>query len=429
VLRRANLDTVLAEKGPTEAAAMALQVMVGASQGAASGDSSRRTGLLVLLAGGIGGFFWWRSAKAKKAMNEAVAAVEPLRQKVLADLAYVDGYLDLLPKADENTPRARQLRASAFEKFDTANGFLKSAKKPEEVHHAEPLLKRAADELLECRKAIDLATGGTGVAMGLLETPDLDTDIRKAEKFRKAEELRTEEERRIMQEEIEQIPVEERGVSFFSGQPMPASELVPVTIVIQGRRRTVMATHEEAAAIARGETPHIRVFRDPVTGRDVPWYENRGYDPYRDYYGYGPNIVFMPPVFVPIFDVTHVYGPAVYDHYGGWGYHGYGWGMPEPAGGVYTHDPMPDFSGWGGTYSEGYGPQSQPEHVGGFDFFGQQGYSEQGSGFDSGDSGDSGSSWFGGGDSGGFDSGSSWDSGSSSSDSGSSSDFGGSSDW
>jgi tetratricopeptide (TPR) repeat protein len=432
ILRNSKVESLLAQQ-PTEAAAVALQSIASASKGAASGDTNKTTGFFVLLAAGAGGFFLYRAAKAKKAMADARAAVEPLRQKVLADLAYVDGYLDLLPKSDPNTTQAKQLRASAFEKYDTATGFLKTAKNPTEVRHAEPLLKRASDELLECRKAIDLATGGTGVAMGLLETPDLDTDIRKAEKFRKAEELRTEEERRLMQEEIEQVPVEERGVSFFSGQPMPASQLVPVTIVIQGRRRTVMATPEEAAAIARGETPSIRVFQDPVTRRNVPWYENRNYDPYRDYYGYGPTIVFVPPVFVPIYDVTYDYGPAVYDHYGGWGYGGYGWGMPEPPGGVYTHDPGQ--GGWGGQ--GGYVQEAPPEHAGGFDFFGQQGYNEQGPGFDSGDSGDSGSSWFGG-DSSGFDngsswsssdSGSSWDSGSSSSDSGSSSDFGGSSDW
>lgn len=432
ILRKSNVESLLAQQ-PTEAAAEALRSIASASRGAASGDTNKTTGLFVLLAAGAGGFFLYRAAKAKKAMADARAAVETIRQKVLADLAYVDGYLDLLPKSDPNTSRARELRASAFEKYDTATGFIKTAKNPEEVRHAEPLLKRASEELLECRKAIDLATGGTGVAMGLLETPDLDTDIRKSEKFRKAEELRTEEERRRMQEEIEQVPVEERGVSFFSGQPMPASQLVPVTIVVQGRRRTVMATPEEAAAIARGETPSIRVFQDPVTRRNVPWYENRNYDPYRDYYGYGPTVVFVPPVFVPIYDVTYDYGPAVYDHYGGWGYGGYGWGMPTPPGGIYTQDPGQ--GGWGGQ--GGYVQDTPPEHAGGFDFFGQQGYNEQGSGFDSSDSSDSGSSWFGG-NSDGFDSGSSWsssdsgsswDSGSSSSDSGSSSDFGGSSDW
>jgi tetratricopeptide (TPR) repeat protein len=423
ILRRANIDTVLAESGPTQAAAVALTAYVNASRSARSTDTNTGTGGTLLVIGGIIGFLFWRHAKAKRLLNEAKAPAEQLRQRVLADLSYVDGYLDLLG-TDNDAIQARTLRATAFEKFDTATGLMKTAKRPEDFAAPRRLLEQSANELVECRKAIDRATGGTGVAMGFTEIPDLSTDVQKARQYRKAEELRDAEERRLMQEEIEQIPVQDRGVSFFSGQPMPADQLIPVTIVVQGHRRTVMATPEEAAAIARGETPQIRVFRDPVTNRNVPWYEYRQYDPYRDYYGYGPNIIiFDAPYYAPIYDVTYDYGPAIYDHYGGWGHSGYGWGMPVPSGG-YARDES-QMPAWGGQ-------DPTPDHAGGMDFFGTQGFSEQGPSFDTSDSGtswtssdsssfDSGSSWS---SSDSSDSGSSWSS-SDSSDSGSSS----SSDW
>ena len=44
-----------------------------------------------------------------------------------------------------------------------------------------------------------------------------------------------------------------------------------------------MASRDEAEAIRRGETPQVRAYEQ--NGQYIPWYENRGYDPYRDYYG------------------------------------------------------------------------------------------------------------------------------------------------
>ena len=87
-----------------------------------------------------------------------------LRQKVIADFTYVDGYLDLLPAWSRRRRRARELRASAYERLATANGVLQVAKTPGEIQRAQPLLVEAQQMLTACR-AVDRSRrrAGTGV--------------------------------------------------------------------------------------------------------------------------------------------------------------------------------------------------------------------------------------------------------------------------
>lgn len=402
--RKAGVDKANATGGLTAAIIASIDAVTGkqiSEQRRSTGNTAGIIGLGLL---GGGGFLAYRAYRKRKALADANYTVEPIRRRVLEHLSYCDGYLDLLSKG-EDADEAKRLRASAYEKFDTANGVLKNAGTPDEVRKAAPLLERAEAEMIDCRKAIDKATGGTGVVMGLAEMPDLSTTTTKGHNYLKTEEIRTESERRAMQEEIENIPADQRGVSFFSGQPLPSSELIPVTIVVQGQKRTVMASREESAAIARGETPQIRAFRDD-SGNYSPWYERRDYDPYRDYYG--NRGMFSGTDFVSLFLLSQMMGPSLYGGYGPWGYGGYGWGMPTPAA---------SWGGWGyggngnGGYSGGgngggqSAPEPQydatPENSGGLDFFGTT-QSEQG-GFDTG-SDDNSSGWFsGGGDSGGSD--------------------------
>lgn len=425
--QKAGIDQAKARGGLTAAIVAAIDSVTGKQVSERRRANGNAAGLIGAGLLGVGGFLGYRAYRKRKAIADAKESVEPIRRRVLEHLSYADGYLDLLPKGEDGE-EAKRLRASAFEKFDTANGVLKNATNPEDIRKAAPLLERAEAEMLDCRKAIDRATGGTGVVMGLSEMPDLSTTTTRGQHYLRTEELRTESERRAMQEEIESIPPDQRGVSFFSGQPLPASELVPVTLVIQGQKRTVMASREEAAAIARGETPQIRAFRDE-SGNYVPWYERRDYDPYRDYYG--NRGMFSGTDFISLYLLSQMMGPGLYGGYGPWGYGGYGWGMPTPP---------PTWGGWGyggygyggysGSYgggydngSSGYAPEPQydatPENAGGFDFFGTT-QSEQG-GFDGGSDDNSGGWFGGGGDSGGFDLGGGGDVGGG--------DFGGGGDW
>lgn len=402
----AGLAKAFANGGLNEAVPLAVKTFSGTVTSDRGGDANRSgligLGLLGLVGGGLGIY----AMKKKREMDDAKEPVERIRQEVLKNLSYVDGYLDLLPAGGE-ADRAKQFRAQAYEKYARASTTLKTAKKPEEVRTVYPMLEQALAELNECRADIDRATGGTGVAMAIPEIPDLSTDRTRANQYRRVEDLRSKSEADRLQQEVESIPQNERGVSFFSGQPMPKSALVPVTMVIDGQKRTVMATREEAAQIMRGETPAVRAF-DDGRGNYVPWYEHRGYDPYRSYYG-GWGMGDGLGTFVNLMLLSHMFsGGGIFGGYGGWGGWGYGMG----------------YGGWGGGYGgptivnnhygDGYGgfgggndtPQydATPDNSGGMDFFGQGGYSEQSSdgGFGFGDSGGDGGGFdFSGGDSGG----------------------------
>jgi len=222
--------------------------------------------------------------------------------------------------------------------------------------------------------------------------------------------VRDEQEAARLQQEIDAIPASDRGVSFFSGQPLPTSQLIPVTLVIGGKKRTVMASRDEAAAIARGETPNVRAFPDEQ-GQYSPWYDNRRYDPYRDYYGgwgggYGRGGGLG--TLVDLYLLSHVFGGGMFGGYGGWGYGGVGWGGGDVVNNNYYYGgdggPVGDgvFGSGGGQYSgDGGGFNAPVENAGGFDFFGQGGYDDT-----SAQSGASGGGFFdgifgGGGDSGG----------------------------
>ena len=331
-LKTAQLDSAFAQGGLTAALVRATDALSGSVVSDRRSDTAKGGGWIFGGLALVGGLVAFASLKKKKAMDEARQPVIALRKEALENLSYVDGYLDVLP-AGADGERATQLRASAYEAYSTANGILQTGTTPEQIKQAGPLLVQAVAQLKECRSAIDKATGGTGVVVGLpSEMPNLQTDAQKGQAYLRTggltpvEAVQNAQERDRMQAEINAIPEDQRGVSFFSGQPLPASELVPVTIVVQGQKRTVMASRAEAEAIARGETPQVRAFPD-ANGRYVPWYENRGYDPYRDYYGgwgYNSGV----GTFVDLYLLSNLLGGGMFGGYGPWGWGGWGWGMP-----------------------------------------------------------------------------------------------------
>ena len=417
MFQTARLDTAFAQGGLTGALVRASEVVSGTVVSDRRSDTGRSGGLVFGGLALVGGFVAFASLRKRKAMDAAKAPLLPLKQQALDSLVYVDGYLDILPQSAE-ADRAKSLRASAYEAYSTANGIFQTAKTPEQIAQAGPLLQQAVAQLGECRSAIDKATSGTGVVLNLpSDMPSLQTDAQKAQAYLKANDLRpveavqTEQERDRMQDEINQIPQNERGVSFFSGRPLPASDLVPVTVVVQGQKRTVMASREEADTIMRGQTPQVRAF-PAQNGQYVPWYEHRNYDPYRDYYGgwgYNSGVGTL----VDLYLLSSLMGGGMFGGYGPWGWGGYGWGMAQPPVFVdntyYSPDYAPANSGFGFTDNAGgqdfFGGNGgsfdpSPDHSGGVDFFGG-GYDEGGGGgsFDFG--GDSGGGDFGDGDSGG----------------------------
>jgi len=84
------------------------------------------------------------------------------------------------------------------------------------------------------------------------------------------------------QKDVDAIPAENRGVSFFTSRPLPLNRLAEVAVVVGEREHVVLATPQEADQVAAGQTPRIRAFT--VGGSTVPWYAWERYDPYRDYW-------------------------------------------------------------------------------------------------------------------------------------------------
>ncbi len=405
-LKGAGLDQAFQRGGLTEMTVAATRAVSTAVRSDRSADNNTTGGLLLLGGAGVAGFIGFRSLRKRRELETALQPVLALQRKALDNLSYVDGYLDLLP-AGEDADRARSLRQNAYEEYATASGILKNARTPDDARRARPLLDNALAQLEECRVSIDKATGGTGVAMSIPEIPSLATDAERAAaaRLKPVEAVQDERERDQMQRAIEELPEGERGVSFFSGRPLPMSELVPVTIVIQGQKRQVLASREEAEAIQRGETPNIRAFEQD--GRYVPWYENQRYDPYRDYYGgwggFGGGGFGS---LVNLYLLTNLFGGGLFGGYGGFG----GWGH---GGTVINNNYYGDGGGGGGFFGGGGGgnaPEPEVEHAGSFDLFGQGGESDPFGGFDFGGGGDGGGGFdfggggdFGGGDFGGGD--------------------------
>jgi len=86
----------------------------------------------------------------------------------------------------------------------------------------------------------------------------------------------------VTQAQVDAIPYEKRGISFFTSRPLPLDELVDVPIVIGGQIRSVYATPKESENIALGDVPPVRGF--VVSGVSTPWYRNSAYNPYTSFW-------------------------------------------------------------------------------------------------------------------------------------------------
>lgn len=224
-------------------------------------------GLLVVVAIVVILLIVWAEMQKRAQLAQMRGPVENLRQNVLANIEYIDGYADVLPKNNADSDQVRAFRQAAAAKFEQAEKVIGRATVVNDLVRAQALLDRANADTDQARRYLDRATGGTGKIPG-------DDAMRPAP-------LPT------GQDQVQAVPEEQRGVSFFSSRPAPVSQLVPVTIMVNGQPRQVMATPDEAAEIQRGQMPPIRSFN--VGGQSVPWYAYQNYDPYRDYWTYQNN--------------------------------------------------------------------------------------------------------------------------------------------
>jgi tetratricopeptide (TPR) repeat protein len=258
-----------------------------------------------------------RRKKAQLAMMRG--PIDNLRQNVLANIEYIDGYTDVLPKNNADSDQVRAFRQAAAAKFEQAEKILDRATEVSDMNRASGLLTKANSDTEQGRRYLDRATGGTGKIPG-------DDAVRPIP-------LPTN------QQQTASVPQDQRGVSFFSSRPAPVSQLVPVTIMVNGSPRQVMATPDEAAQIQQGQMPPVRSFN--VGGQSIPWYAYQDYDPYQNYWTYQNNgwrgiaggavagfvgaelinSLFNHPSYGGGWNSPYGYGPG-WDSWGGWNSYG-----------------------------------------------------------------------------------------------------------
>jgi len=315
------------------------------------------------------------SRRKKAVMNAIRQPLNTLRDNVLQNIQYIDNYADVLPKNNADTDQVKAYRQAAEAKFEQADKIMIKATDPSELYRAQSILDKANSDLAKGRQFLDRATGGASKIPGddAIRPPDIADTL----------------------SDLDQIPTQHRGVSFFSSQPAPLSNLEPVTLEIDGQIRTVMATPTEAAQIRNGQIPPVRAFN--LNGQMVPWYNYQHYDPYRDYYryenqgwgGFGSGALagfigaellgsLFRPNYYGNWNSPYGYSPG-FDSFGGWDNYGNGGGFGQGlfGGGIggnlpfqdqYTQ-PAQDIGGGASFLGSGY-DQSDYGNSGGSNFFG-----------------------------------------------------------
>lgn len=249
---------------PTEGTAQLAQAVAAGINGKEYRNVTWLWIIFLVIAGAIIIMVVSASRRRKQQLAQARVPVEAMRANVLSGIEYLDGYMDVLPKNNPDSDQVRAFRQSASGKFDAAAKILDHVSEVSDVQRAQGLLQAAHQDVEQARKYLDRTTGGTGNIPG--------DDAVRPQPLPESE------------PEVQAIPADQRGVSFFSSQPAPLGTLVPVTITVGGQSRQVLATPEEADQLRRGQMPQVRAFN--VNGRQTPWYEYDGYDPYRDYWRY-----------------------------------------------------------------------------------------------------------------------------------------------
>lgn len=84
------------------------------------------------------------------------------------------------------------------------------------------------------------------------------------------------------QREVDALPFDERGASFFTSRPYPSAMLTRAYITVGGKEHRIVCTTEEAEQINTGARPMVRAFT--IDGRTEPWYYWEMYNPFGNYW-------------------------------------------------------------------------------------------------------------------------------------------------
>ena len=151
--------------------------------------------------------------------------------------------------------------------------LVKQSRSAIDVQRIEALMEEAKEAAEGAKRHVESATGGTGVAVGLENSPYKATP-RTAEgvSFRPAV---------YTDAEVEAIPERERANCFFCSRPVRLSDLTPMIFAAEGKRRRVLACVDDVKTVREGAAPAVRTVEEE--GHNVPWFRSQSYNPQRDY--------------------------------------------------------------------------------------------------------------------------------------------------
>lgn len=314
---------------------------------------TRSTALFVLLAAIVGVIVLvvaTRKSADRKRMKSLRGPLEIQKTDVVAALNRLDDDLATLPAMRAET--VRQARLDAGNCLDQASKLMASAANSMQLARAKTLLDQANREIARGQAAV---RADAAAPQGSRPTPSPSSTAATS---------------------WSTVPETERGVCFFCSRPSFLDELTPVTVNLGEGPQKVLACAADMTTIKSGAVPQVRAFeRD---GRYVPWYADRGYDPYDDYYSRGYDNRSLLTDLVTFSVIDHMF----------WDWHrpswGYGYGTPAyafyPDHHVYTDyyseraASSGDFSDRGGSSDGGgadfLGGGSGASDGGGADFLG-----------------------------------------------------------
>lgn len=234
-------------------------------------QTTRTTGVAVL--GGVAGIaLLWvigRRMRSARSMKARRSMLEQRKAEVISQMNYLDDSAGAVPAAAASA--ARQARLDAGAKLDEGARLMAKARNEYDLSRAGDLLAEAAAYAQRGRATVEAALSGKPIpaSAGRGVPPVYGAAASRTGRGT----------------DWSAVPEDERGVCFFCSRPSLLSELRPVSLQIDGVEQRVLACGEDYSAMKEGRPPQIRAFeRD---GRQVPWYADEAYDPYRDYYERG----------------------------------------------------------------------------------------------------------------------------------------------
>jgi cbb3-type cytochrome oxidase subunit 3 len=356
----------------------------------ASANRSANTGLLFLI--GVptaGGVWFYRRSKKAKAEREAKAREEasqianelaPQYEKLDSDFEYA-----IIAQSDPAKQRElREARAQAGEAFSRSMKQLNAAQDFHSVFSARTSLLQARDQFAHSRAVLEgkpipapamagVGGGGDfggGAFSGFGNDGGTGSMLPPGMGRQQANDY-----------EIAPIGADYPGarpgyaLDFFTSEPVPIDQMVPVDIDVNGQRKRVWASRDSAQRALSGQ-PQVATV--DYNGQRVPWYgAPERYNPWSDF---GSNMLQMMAINMMLNSMFQPHYSVIHHHHD----HGGGYGGGYDNSGGYSGGGSNGTDGWANDNS-GAGATSLDFPSGGGDFgdFGASSSLDLG-GFDSG---------------------------------------------